>query len=114
MSHVNLNNLTYNFSSKAQRNLWILCGAGIVLLILGAVFHCSPEALGAHGDAAHVDHQATLGQRIWANLLVNSYFFGGIALGATLFYALQYASQATWSTEFMRMFSAIGTFLPIA
>src|SRR5687767_4173667 len=98
MSNVNLNNLTYNFSPKSQRNLWILCGAGIVLLILGVIFHCSPETLGAHGEhGGHVDHHATLGQRIWANLLVNSYFFGGIALGAVFFYALQYAAQASWS-----------------
>jgi hypothetical protein len=115
MSNVNLNNLTYNFSQKSQRNLWILCGVGIVLLILGAIFHCSPETLGAHGDhAGHADlHKASLGQRIWANLLVNAYFFGGISLGAVFFYALQYAAQASWSTVFMRLFSAIGTFLPI-
>lgn len=111
MSNVNLNNLTYNFSPKSQRNLWILCGAGIVLLILGALFHHAPEVIGADGME---DHHATLGQRIWANLLVNCYFFGGIALGSTFFYALQYAAQASWSTVFMRLFSAISTFLPIA
>ena len=111
MSNVNLNNLTYNFSSKAQRNLWILFGAGLLLLILGLVFHHSPESVGGEGLE---DHHSSLGQRLWANLLVNSYFFGGIALGATFFYALQYAAQASWSTVFMRLFSAIGTFLPIA
>jgi hypothetical protein len=109
MSQVNLNNLTYNFSQKAQRNLWLLCGVGIVLLIIGAIAHHAPETVGAE-----VDYHATLGQRLWANLLVNSYFFGGIALGSTFFYALQYAAQASWSTVFMRLFSAISTFLPIA
>lgn len=108
MSHVNLNNLTYNFSQKAQRNLWILCGVGIVLLIIGAIMHHAPEA------AEGIDPvKGSLGQRIWANLLVNSYFFGGIALGSTFFYALQYAAQVSWSTVFMRLFSAISTFLPI-
>ncbi len=110
MSNVNLNNLTYNFSQKAQRNLWILFGAGLLLMILGLVFHHAPEAMGADGAT---DPRATLGQRLWANLLVNSYFFGGIALGATFFYALQYAAQAAWSVVFMRLFSAISTFLPI-
>jgi hypothetical protein len=109
MSQVNLNNLTYNFSQKAQRNLWLLCGVGIVLLIIGAIAHHAPETVGAE-----VDYHATLGQRLWSNLLVNSYFFGGIALGSTFFYALQYAAQASWSTVFMRLFSAISTFLPIA
>ena len=108
MSHVNLNNLTYNFSQKSQRNLWILCGVGIVLLIIGAIMHHTPEA--TEGIDAY---KGSLGQRIWANLLVNSYFFGGIALGSTFFYALQYAAQVSWSTVFMRLFSAISTFLPI-
>lgn len=109
MSHVNLNNLTYNFTPKAQKNLWILFGVGVLLFILGIVFRSHPEMAGAEHGA---EHQG-LGQRIWANLLVNSYFFGGIALGATFFYAVQYAAQASWSTVFMRLFSAIGTFLPI-
>lgn len=82
MSNVNLNNLTYNFTQKAQRNLWILFGAGLLLLVLGLVLHHSPESVGAHGSH---DHTASLGQRIWANLLVNSYFFGGITLGAIFF-----------------------------
>lgn len=108
MSHVNTNNLTYNFTSKSQRNLWILFGVGILLLILGIVFRHHPEMAGEEEA-----YRASLGQRIWANLLVNSYFFGGIALGAVFFYAVQYAAQAAWSTVFMRIFSAVGTFLPI-
>ncbi|HEU4719106.1 MAG TPA: quinol:cytochrome C oxidoreductase [Bacteroidia bacterium] len=110
MSHININNLTYNFSQKAQKNLFYLCGAGLLLLILGLIFHHAPEAVG--GQVID-EEKASLGQRVWANLLVNSYFFGGIALGATFFYALQYAAQASWSTVFMRVFSAITTFLPI-
>src|ERR1041385_261612 len=110
MSHVNINNLTYDFSQKAQRKLWMLFAAGMLLLILGMVFHHSPESVCADEVDAY---KATLGQRLWANLLVNSYFFGGIALGSTFFYALQYAAQASWSTVFMRLFSAISTFLPI-
>jgi hypothetical protein len=113
MSHVNLNNLTYNFSQKAQRNLWILFGAGLLLMILGIIVHHSPETLGVEGGEGGIDYRTTMGQRLWANLLVNSYFFGGIALGATFFYALQYAAQASWSTVFMRLFSAVSTFLPI-
>jgi hypothetical protein len=113
MSNLNLNNLTYNFSSKAQRNLWILFGVGVLLLILGLVLHHPhAEVAGEHGGHGD-DHTSGIGQRIWANLLVNSYFFGGIALAAVFFYAVQYAGQASWSTVFMRIFSAVGTFLPI-
>ncbi|HLG04222.1 MAG TPA: quinol:cytochrome C oxidoreductase [Bacteroidia bacterium] len=112
MSHVNLNNLTYNFSDKSKRNLWTVFGVGILLLILGIVFNMSGGHAEAGAHEAH-DHSASLGQRIWANILVNSYFFGGLALGSVFFYAVQYAAQASWSTVFMRLFSAAGTFLPI-
>ena len=111
MSQVNLNNLTYNFSPKAQKNLWIICGIGLVMLILGIILWHAPEA--AHEGGEHHDHTGSLGQRVWANLLVNGYFFGGIALAALFFYAMQYAAQASWSTVFMRMFSAVTEFLPI-
>jgi hypothetical protein len=113
MSHVNSNNLTYTFTDKARKNLWILFGIGILLLILGIVFRSAPEHAAEAGEHIEHNHGASLGQRLWANLLVNSYFFGGIALGAVFFYALQYAAQASWSTVFMRLFSAVGTFLPI-
>jgi hypothetical protein len=113
MSQVNLNNLTYNFSPKAQKNLWIICGIGLVMLILGIILWHAPEAHGGEHGGEHHDHTGSLGQRVWANLLVNGYFFGGIALAATFFYAMQYAAQASWSTVFMRMFSAVTEFLPI-
>jgi len=112
MSQVNINNLTYNFSPKAQKNLWIACGIGLVMLIIGIVLWHAPEAAHGHGEG-HVDHTGSLGQRVWANLLVNGYFFGGIALAAVFFYAMQYAAQVSWSTVFMRLFSAVGDFLAL-
>lgn len=113
MSQVNINNLTYNFSPKAQKNLWILFGVGLVMLILGVILWHAPEAAHGHAEGAehHDDHSGSLGQRLWANLLVNGYFFGGISLAALFFYAMQYAAQASWSTVFMRMFSAVSDFL---
>ncbi|GAB4136066.1 MAG: quinol:cytochrome C oxidoreductase [Bacteroidia bacterium] len=111
MSNVNFNNLTYQFTPKAQRNLWILFGAGVLLLILGLLFFHAPEHAGGH--EGHEDHTASLAQRLWANVLVNGYFFGGIALAATFFYAMQYAAQASWSTVFMRIFSAVSDYLTI-
>lgn len=111
MSQVNIDNLTYNFSAKAQKNLWILCGIGLVMLIIGIVLWHAPEAAHGHEGAEHHDHTGSLGQRVWANLLVNGYFFGGIALAALFFYAMQYAAQVSWSTVFMRLFSAVTEFL---
>jgi len=108
MGHINTNSLTYNFSQKAQRNLWILLGVGIVMLIVGAIMWHAPEHGGHEG---HEDHTGTLGQRLWANLLVNGYFFGGISLAALFFYAMQYAAQASWSVVFMRIFAAVTDYL---
>lgn len=105
---VNTQNLTYTFSQRSKRNLMIVAGLGILLMIIGIIFgmmHKCPEA--------DLDHRASFGQRVWANFLVNSFFFGSIALAATFFYAMQYAAQAAWSVAFQRIFSAITTFLPI-
>ncbi len=133
----------YDFTPTSKRNLWIVMGIGAILLILGLVFFkphqaCDTHATDAHAavaphaDAAHAaakgeaahdevaaaghhgeDYTASLNQRVWANLLVNSFFFGCIALAAVFFYSLQYAAQAAWSVVFMRIFNAVASFLPI-
>jgi hypothetical protein len=54
------------------------------------------------------------GQRIWANVLVNSYYCLGVALIGTFFVALQYVSQAGWSAGLKRVPEAIGQFVPFA
>ena len=59
------------------------------------------------------DHE-THSTRVWSNILVNSFFFLGIALASTFFIAVQYAAEAAWATALKRVFEAIGTFLPFA
>ena len=49
----------------------------------------------------------------WTNLLFNNYFFLGISLFAVFFVALQYVSEAGWSTIIKRVPEAIMTFLPV-
>lgn len=105
MSAIELNNLTYNFTPKSKRNLFILIGLGLLLMIVGFFTTNMPDGA--------ADHHQGIAQRFWANLLVNGFFYGAIALAATFFYALQYAAQAAWSTVFMRLFSAVSTFLPV-
>jgi len=109
MNAIELNNLNYNFASKHKRNLFILMALGFLLLIVGFFTMHHGHDAAAHGE----EHGDPRMQRFWANLLVNSFFFGAIALGAVFFYALQFAGQAAWSVVFMRIFSAVGTFLPI-
>ncbi len=52
------------------------------------------------------------GQRIWANVLVNSYFFLGVSLIGTLWVAIQSVSEAGWSAGFKRIPEAVSLFLP--
>lgn len=47
----------------------------------------------------------------WANLLLNNYYFINIAIGATFFYAIQYATQSGWSAQFMRVPLAFSNYL---
>ena len=84
----------YTFSDKSKKLTFFLMGIGVLAL--------------AYGFIAHIE-----GQRIWANLLVNSFFFMAIGLGATFFIALQYATEAAWGTVMKRVFEAVSTYLPI-
>jgi hypothetical protein len=84
--------MDYTFKSSTKRLTLGLVGLG-VLAIVYAVLTEIP------------------GQRIWANLLVNSYFFVGIALMGTLWMAIQYVSEAGWSSGFKRIPEAISQFL---
>ena len=85
--------MDYTFKSST-RNLTLGLVAVGILSILYALF---------------IDH--TPGQRIWANMLVNSYFFVGIGLMGTLWMAIQYASEAGWSTGFKRVPEAVSQYL---
>jgi len=85
--------MDYTFKSST-RNLTLGLVAVGILSILYAIF---------------IDH--TSAQRIWANMLVNSYFFLGIGLMGTLWMAIQYASEAGWSTGFKRVPEAVSQYL---
>jgi len=52
--------------------------------------------------------------KTWANLLMSNYYFLAVALGASFFGALQYISQSGWSSGFIRIPQAIGSFVPVA
>lgn len=90
-------NLNYNFTKNSRILTYILMAIGILALIYGFI----------------TDHE-THSTRVWSNILVNSFFFLGIALASTFFIAVQYAAEAAWATALKRVFEAIGTFLPFA
>lgn len=49
----------------------------------------------------------------WANLLICSFFFFAISLGALFFYAVQYAAEVAWSAQIKRIFEAMFSYIPI-
>jgi len=57
---------------------------------------------------------ATGAERAWANVLLNSYYFLSLAIGASFFLAIQYITQSGWSAMFKRIPEAMGTFIPVA
>ena len=52
--------------------------------------------------------------RAWANILLSNYYFISIIVGATFFLAIQYVTQSGWSSMFVRIPHAIGTYMPVA
>lgn len=57
----------------------------------------------------HTDHH----QNFWAALFINGFYFFGVALGALFFYALQNATETSWSVLVKRVYEGIFSYLPI-
>ncbi|MCT4582738.1 MAG: quinol:cytochrome C oxidoreductase [Flavobacteriales bacterium] len=52
-------------------------------------------------------------RRFWSNLLINGFFFFGIALGALFYLALHYATESGWGVVLLRVFEGVSQALPI-
>lgn len=94
-----MNNLNYTFTNKTRNITFGLMAIGLIALIVGFM---TPD-----------DVEGSQHTRVWANLLVNGYFFMGIALLATFFMALQYAAEVAWSVAVKRVYEAISCYLPV-
>ena len=53
-------------------------------------------------------------KRTWANLLLNNYYFLSLAIGATLWMAIQAISQSGWSAAFLRIPQAMSNYLIVS
>jgi len=53
-------------------------------------------------------------ERIWPNFLINEFFLLNLGLGAVLFIATLYVSNAGWATAFRRVPEAVTSVLPVA
>jgi len=88
--------MNFTFSPRART----LC---ISLLVLGLVL----AGFGFLND--HTDHH----QNFWAALFINAFFFFGIGLGVLFFFALQTATETSWSVLVKRVYEGIFSYLPI-
>ena len=87
-------NNNYTFSSKTKNITFGLMAIGLITIIAGLLTDTAPEGVNAE------EYHHT---RFWANLLVNGYFYMGIALLATFFMALQYVAEVAWSVAVKRV-----------
>lgn len=99
-----MNNLNYTFTKRTKMITIGLMVIGLITIIAGFFMDHAPEGV------SHEEYHQT---RLWANLLVNGWFFMGIALLATFFMALQYVAEVAWSVSVKRVFEAISSYLPI-
>lgn len=90
---------TFEFGGQFKKALLIIAAVGI---ILGSVlaFFLSPE--GTHGN------------RFWANLLLNGYYFAGISVVGLFFVASHHLGYSGWQTVFKKIPLAMGKFQYIA
>ena len=89
--------MEYKISKKANITTILLIVIGLAAFLVGL--------LTSHGHT---------GQRLWANLLVNGYFFFTISLASLFFLALQYISEMAWGVTTQRIFQATMSFMPIS
>ncbi len=89
--------MEYKVSKKANITTILLIVIGLASLVVGL--------LTSHGHTS---------QRVWANLLVNGYFFFTISLASLFFVALQFIAEMAWGVTTQRIFQATMSFMPIS
>lgn len=95
-----MSNLNYTFTNRTRNITFGLMAIGLITIIAGFILD-HPE--GAEEDYHHM--------RVWANLLVNGWFFLGIGLLATFFMAIQYVAEVAWSVAVKRVYEAVSSYL---
>ena len=85
--------LTYTISDKTKKYLFIMMGVGVLSFVYAFMRHIPA-------------------QRVWANVLVNIFFFLSLSLGATFYMAKKYASEAAYAIIYKRVYEAISGYLP--
>ncbi len=81
----------FTFSATLRIIFYVLMVIGVIAIVVGFM-----------GDT----------DRIWANLLLNNFFFLSLAIGASFFIALQYITQSGWSAAFKRIPESMMAYIP--
>ncbi|MES2798620.1 MAG: quinol:cytochrome C oxidoreductase [Bacteroidota bacterium] len=90
--------MEFTINKKAKTFTVILMAVGLVFTVIGAL-------------CAMNDHHFTT--RLYVDMLVNSFFFFAIGLGALFFLALNYATESGWYASVKRIIEAVAGFLPV-
>ena len=77
--------------------------------------HTADEGHAEEGHHAHANehHGPTWMTRVWANLLMNSYYFWLFAVAAIFFIAVNYVANAGWAVMLKRIMEAQSSYLLI-
>src|ERR1051326_7127830 len=86
--------MNYEFTDKTKKILFGMMGIGLLALVYTMVRHIPI-------------------QRVWANLLVDIFFFLSLGLGATFYMAKKYAAEASYAIVYKRVYEAISGYLPV-
>jgi hypothetical protein len=129
----------YVFRSETKKKIFILLGAGVILLVLGLIMAMSGgghDNHGSHGavstqelvasaaqpesrveaghDTEHHHESAPWLKRLKTTLWMNNIFFAGLGIIGLFFVAIQYAAAAGWSAGVKRVPLAMGNWIPVA
>lgn len=68
----------------------------------------------AHAEGHEGGHHGPIWlKRFWANILLNNFYFIGIAIFGVFFVAVQYVANAGWAVSLKRVPESFGSFLPV-
>lgn len=127
--HIEIKQEKYEFTSRSKMISVVLLVLGILLSVAG-IYQIKSHS--GHGDKhateagvsgateAHASgaeshgggHEKSWTARVWANLLINSYYFLLFGVGALFFVALNYAANAGWATLIKRVAEGISGYIP--
>lgn len=117
---VHLTEERYKMTGRTRNILFGLIGLGLILTLVGifqvkgGAHHEAHALVSSDAGAGHEGgHHVSWMARVWANLLMNSWYTFIIALSATFFIAVNYAANAGWATGLMRVPQAMGFYAPI-